>query len=1165
MDEEQSEGRFFATFEKYELFTSTQASLLSKDLFEEPSDEDDRQETEFLKNLSHILDEYQEQSYLLDPFLESLVTPAAEKLRSHARQCVSTNSSTACISRVGRIATLLYLYTKFRGYKTITKGKAVRFFPHEVSDVSIALDYMRIPGSHTQDAEQWALRYIVLLWLSLVCMIPFDLAQFNDGGNDVSAQIEAVAQNHIGKAGLERDAASILLSRLYIRKDVSAWFPQFLTGVQSEVEGSAETFKCIGTLKVIAEILKIGSAELAQDNLSAIWNIVHATEARETLMNNTIVRKLRVKVLSRTSLRILPAKYGAVHRRGKNAASVSGHCSCVVCTGRALLSGPTEEQVDTIYDDIEVPEDVETVIEELMHALQDKDTLVRWSAAKGVARIAERLSTDFGNQIFDTVLELFTIHSMAAANLYDLPAIAESTWHGACLACAEIARRGLVADNKLPELINWLSQALSFDVRKGSHSVGSSVRDAATYVLWSLARAQNVAALASLAEGLSQKLVTVSLYDREVHVRRAASAAFQEYVGRTSLFPHGIDVLRKTDFYAVGVRRNAFLKAAPEVAEHHIYRKCLIDHLLSVSLRHWDTAVRQLGAQSLRAICELDLEALGRSAASRASKLLQSVDVDDVHGGLLALAELASACNTLGDKLESEARKREIFAYLHLVPLSIIRSPRNSLVTSAACYFISTAVTPKEIQESPVKHWREIVDIGLRHRDGTVQEQAANALASVSQLVDCSDLVTYITEFVSGTPTLQQSLGRLLGALDYTAYAHDLPDAIQCLLDAVDLTSSRLFANVEARQNVYFSIFQIFKTVAPKVELFSALRDGLSDYTVDQRGDVGSWIRMACIKGLAEISTVLLFNANDLSVLMDYLPPEMHHEAIGGILKQGVERLDNVRQTAGEHFLDLLSLPLPPHEKVEEWRIDGEELFKHLYLSDGEVKGWKDSSWFFPKAVQMLQVARYRKHVLAGLVLSVGSKTDSTQRPVSQSLVKYVETLPSVAGEGNGYSVQSLVADLLDQVKGNLASNTVVIPVLQTLIVLLEADALARLQDESEGLQSLRNFLSIASRNIARLKNVQRIQESMKVIVNLLTMAPLYPECLAVLPDFFTHRFPKIRSDTAEYLYMILQSKYVNVDTEVAEEILLESEWASTNMNDVTAASAQLMEALNGA
>jgi len=33
------------------------------------------------------------------------------------------------------------------------------------------------------------------------------------------------------------------------------------------------------------------------------------------------------------------------------------------------------------------------------------------------------------------------------------------------------------------------------------------------------------------------------------------------------LFAHGIDVLRKTDFYSISIRRNAFLTAAPQVAE----------------------------------------------------------------------------------------------------------------------------------------------------------------------------------------------------------------------------------------------------------------------------------------------------------------------------------------------------------------------------------------------------------------------------------------------------------------------------------------------------------------------------------------------------------------------------------------------------------------------
>ena len=77
-----------------------------------------------------------------------------------------------------------------------------------------------------------------------------------------------------------------------------------------------------------------------------------------------------------------------------------------------------------------------------------------------------------------------------------------------------------------------MRQALYFDIRKGAHSIGSNVRDAAAYVLWALARAQDISALAPHANNLARRLVAVSLYDREIHIRRAASAAFQEHVGR---------------------------------------------------------------------------------------------------------------------------------------------------------------------------------------------------------------------------------------------------------------------------------------------------------------------------------------------------------------------------------------------------------------------------------------------------------------------------------------------------------------------------------------------------------------------------------------------------------------------------------------------------------
>lgn len=45
--------------------------------------------------------------------------------------------------------------------------------------------------------------------------------------------------------------------------------------------------------------------------------------------------------------------------------------------------------------------------------------------------------------------------------------------------------------------------------------------------------------------------------------------------------------------------------------------------------------------------------------------------------------------------------------------------------------------------------------------------------------------------------------------------------------------------------------------------------------------------------------------------------------------------------------------------------------------SETEPRSWSDGSWFFPKAVRFLEIANYRSEVLAGIVTSIGSKTDS--------------------------------------------------------------------------------------------------------------------------------------------------------------------------------------------
>ena len=113
--------------------------------------------------------------------------------------------------------------------------------------------------------------------------------------------------------------------------------------------------------------------------------------------------------------------------------------------------------------------------------------------------------------------------------------------------------------------------------------------------------------------------------------------------------------------------------------------------------------------------------------------------------------------------------------------------------------------------------------------------------------------------------------------------------------------------------------------------LIDALLGGLDDYTIDERGDVGSWVRMVCIQGLTSISELLFRDASSIPDFGRYFPPQKYHAAIAGILKQGVERLDNVRQQAGACFMKILTLSVPSVSGGDRWRLPGLTLLYKLF------------------------------------------------------------------------------------------------------------------------------------------------------------------------------------------------------------------------------------------
>ena len=121
-----------ASFLRADEFQRDLSSFLSVELNAEGSKTEQAEETRQLSRLCDIvrdlcgsdeavltlrlqLDEYQEQSNLLDPYLEQLAGPLIEVFRAHVRQPAASLTT----RRFSRLSRLVYFFTKVRGAKTI--------------------------------------------------------------------------------------------------------------------------------------------------------------------------------------------------------------------------------------------------------------------------------------------------------------------------------------------------------------------------------------------------------------------------------------------------------------------------------------------------------------------------------------------------------------------------------------------------------------------------------------------------------------------------------------------------------------------------------------------------------------------------------------------------------------------------------------------------------------------------------------------------------------------------------------------------------------------------------------------------------------------------------------------------------------------------------------
>jgi hypothetical protein len=139
---------------------------------------------------------------------------------------------------------------------------------------------------------------------------------------------------------------------------------------------------------------------------------------------------------------------------------------------------------------------------------------------------------------------------------------------------------------------------------------------------------------------LSTQLIVESLFDREVNCRRAASATFQECVGRQGNFPHGIEILTEADYFTLSNRVNAYLNVSCFVAQFPEYFESMVNHLAFIKLRHWEPAIRELAAQSLAAISPFNPDLVINKVLPKLIEACVDKALHVRHGAILGVSEI---------------------------------------------------------------------------------------------------------------------------------------------------------------------------------------------------------------------------------------------------------------------------------------------------------------------------------------------------------------------------------------------------------------------------------------------------------------------------------------------------------------------------------------------
>jgi hypothetical protein len=1006
-----------------------------------------------------FLDIYQLQPTLLDPHLAALTSPLVASIRAQCRAVSLTNPIPfRCI----------YHLCKVCGIKAVT-----RVLPNQAADVEPAISLLWA-ATHTQQSDatavHWEVHFSLLAWLSILVLVPFDFATLDSGLALPGPAIATLASRlhhlcvlHAQPATRVHDAAVLCLARLLARPDLRAVALPAAVGACCRLllaEGDTAENGWSNRDSALSFLFTLFSVA-QRDVLLPVTSLFDTEAIFRRYIDPDVCASAKTRTLATQFATALsetflpPRKPSWVYNRGVRSLTASlgsgaatgsfevgshaplahyGGLSCPQTRARQAVKAAqatsaavpdagdapdapiSEEEWEEAFD---VPTAFDHCVDALLGGLRDSDTVVRNAASSGIGRVTARLPHDFGDEVVGAVLEMFD------------PAELDSSWHGACLAVAELARRGLLLPARLPFVVPLVQTALTYDVRRGAHSVGRHVRDAACFVVWAFARAYDPSVISPYVLDLGRSVLATALFDREGVCRRAAAASFQELVGRLGLLPHGIDIVTAADFFSVGLPRPAFTTVAWEVGRHPEYAGALVTHLCAHTLASWDIAVRRLAAESLGGFARLFPSMLaGPQCIGLLLPMTSDSDAFAAHGAMVAagtvLSELAAFEPVVVTGLDCPAEAAEAATAIgHVVSDCICRHVADKSVSERArdglCALIGGAATfitrfaSAAIQDGFAAASTSFVLSCLDYPSEAVQTAAAAAIGSLAaslapshpQRARAATELLAAVDLQSNAPVLRrQGYALGLAALASSGRLFAVEDGVD-VITVLSIAAANVAtgaADVYARANACTALgaaalhFVAVARTLPASDseqrdylitlaarAAEALLPGLADYASDAHGDVGQFVRSACLRAGKDLLASPLFLATACPVTASLAGSATLF--LHACVRLSLERMAPVRELARSAASAVLAA-------AQEAGLDlpgAPALAAGFAPSDSDWPIGQHLAAFLPEPTVL-------SPALAGLVHAVGSKTPTITRAASHELVQLLITDDSLIG-----------------------------------------------------------------------------------------------------------------------------------------------------------------------